>query len=134
MSAETIEAYYRAFNARDYRNMVGLLADGVVHEVNQGPREVGREAFATFLERMDAAYSEQIDGLVVMADDSGLRYAAEFTVMGRYLKADPGFPEARGQHYSLSAGAFFEVRDGVIERVTTYYNLTEWLRQVGAGS
>ena len=28
--------------------------------------------------------------------------------------------------------AFFEVRDGLVARVTNYYNLTTWLRQVGA--
>jgi steroid delta-isomerase-like uncharacterized protein len=40
-------------------------------------------------------------------------------------------PEARGQSYSLPAGAFFDVRGGKIARVTTYYNLQEWIRQVG---
>jgi steroid delta-isomerase-like uncharacterized protein len=66
-----------------------------------------------------------------MVDASGTRGAAEFLVEGKYLKAEPGFPAARGQAYRLPAGAFFELRDGKIARVTTYYNLAEWLRQVG---
>ena len=131
MSAQTIRAYYRAFNARDYQGMLALLSDDVIHDVNQGEREVGRDRFAAFLERMDGAYSEQVDDLVVMADDSGRRFAAEFTVIGRYQKSEPGFPEAHGQSYRLPAAALFGVLDGSIQRVTTYYNLREWLRQVG---
>lgn len=52
---------------------------------------------------------------------------------GEYLKTDPSLPEAHGQHYVLPAGAFFAIRDGRIARVTTYYNLQDWLKQVGAG-
>lgn len=133
MSVQTIRAYYRAFNARDYQGMLSLLDDDVAHDVNQGPREVGRDRFTAFLARMDAAYSEQVDDIVVMADDSGRRFAAEFTVIGRYLKSEAGFPEANGQSYRLPAAGFFEVLDGKIRRVTTYYNLNEWLRQVGGG-
>jgi ketosteroid isomerase-like protein len=29
-------------------------------------------------------------------------------------------------------GAFFEVRDGKVARVTNYYDLQSWLQQVGA--
>jgi steroid delta-isomerase-like uncharacterized protein len=60
------------------------------------------------------------------------RAAAEFVVHGRYLATDEGLPEAKGQTYVLPAGAFLEVREGRIARVTTYYNLQDWLRQVGA--
>jgi steroid delta-isomerase-like uncharacterized protein len=60
-----------------------------------------------------------------------VRFAAEFTVVGTYLQADPGMPDARGQSYELAAGAFFELDDGVIQRVTSYYNLRDWLQQIG---
>ena len=32
----------------------------------------------------------------------------------------------------LRAGAFFDIRDGKIVRVTNYYNLEHWLKQVQA--
>jgi steroid delta-isomerase-like uncharacterized protein len=130
MTVQLIEAYYRAFNARDYTGMLALVGDEVKHDINQGPREVGRDAFAVFLERMDERYSEQVSELVVMADERGERFAAEFTVTGRYLKADAGFPAAHGQRYEVPAGAFFEVDDTQIMRVTMYYNLRDWLEQV----
>lgn len=132
MTRQLIESYYRAFNARDYAGMLELVSDDVIHDVNQGPREQGRAAFQQFLERMDACYREQLVDIVLMADSSGTRFAAEFTVLGTYLKADAGLPEAHGQSYSLPAGAFLEVRDHKISRVTTYYNLQDWLAQVSA--
>ena len=131
MTAQIVRAYYDAFNAGDYPAMLGLLTNDVVHDVNQGEREVGKDHFALFLSRMNDAYREQIGDLVVMSDESGTRFAAEFSVSGTYQKGEPGFPAARGQRYTLPAGAFFEVRDGKIARVSTFYNLNEWLRQVG---
>ena len=58
------------------------------------------------------------------------RAAAEFVVNGVYLQTDDGLPEARGQTYVLPAGTFFTLRDGRIQRVTTYYNLADWIAQV----
>jgi steroid delta-isomerase-like uncharacterized protein len=132
MSADLIRAYYEAFNRRDYAAMLDLLTDDVAHDVNQGGREVGKEAFRAFLGHMDRTYSERLRDIVVMTDPDGRHAAAEFVVEGTYLATDEGLPEARGQTYTLPAGTFFEVRDGRIARVTTYYNLQDWLRQVGA--
>lgn len=131
MSVQVIEAYYRLFNARDYPGMLALVADEVVHEINQGEREIGRDLFAVFLERMDRLYRENLTELVVLSEPSGVRFAAEFTVVGKYLSAEPGLPAAHGQTYELSAGAFFELDDGIIQRVTSYYNARDWLEQVG---
>jgi steroid delta-isomerase-like uncharacterized protein len=69
--------------------------------------------------------------LVLFADPSGTRAAAEFTVLGTYRSTDEGLPAATGQTYELPAGAFFTIQEGRIARVTMYYNLTDWLRQVG---
>ena len=131
-STELISRYYAAFNRGDFEGMLALVSDDVAHDVNQGGRELGRDAFRSFLARMNLSYSEQVVELVVCESASGTRCAAELDVIGTYLKSDPGFPEARGQRYRLPAGAFFEVRAGLIARVTTYYNVREWLAQVGA--
>jgi steroid delta-isomerase-like uncharacterized protein len=125
-----IRAYYAAFDAGDRQAMLALLADDVAHDVNQGGRRLGKAAFRAFLAQMDAAYAERIEDLVVMVDATGTRAAAEFTVVGQYLRTDPGLPEARGQAYRLPAGAFLEIRDGRITRITTHYNLRDWIAQV----
>jgi steroid delta-isomerase-like uncharacterized protein len=130
---ETILAYYAAFNRRDWNAMLGLLAEDVAHDLNQGEREVGREAFRAFLERMDDAYAEQLRNIVAMCTPDGSQAAAEYVVHGEYKKSDAGLPEARGQKYVLPGGAFFTLREGRIARVTNYYNLREWIRQVEGG-
>lgn len=122
--------YYAAFNRGDWNAMLALLTDDVAHDLNQGARETGRDAFAAFLARMDRSYREQLRDIVVMACPDGARAAAEYVVHGEYLVADEGLPPARGQKYVLPGGAFFELRDGKIARVTNYYNLQDWIAQV----
>ncbi len=109
-----------------------LVTDDVVHDVNQGEREIGITALRAFMARMNESYSELLVDLVVMAHAEGMRAAAEFVVLGTYLKADEGLPAARGQEYRLAAGAFFAIRDGKVARITNYYNLQDWIAQVGA--
>ena len=125
-----INAYYDAFNRADWEGMLALLTDDVAHDLNQGARETGREAFRAFLARMDHSYSEQLREITVMVSADGTRAAAEYVVHGTYKAGDTGLPEARGQQYVLPGGAFFEVRNGRIARVTNYYNLEDWIAQV----
>lgn len=126
-----IAEYYAAFNALDIERFLGLLTDDVVHDINQGGRETGRDAFRSFLARMDRSYSEQIVEISITVNDDGSRAAAEFIVLGTYKATDEGLPEATGQTYRLPAGAFFEIRGGKVARISNYYNLQDWLRQVG---
>jgi steroid delta-isomerase-like uncharacterized protein len=125
-----IKSYYEAFNAGNMRTFLSLLTEDVIHDINQGSVEVGRDAFARFMDRMRVHYDEQVVDLVVMATDDGRHAGAELKILGTYLKTDAGLPEAGGQRYSLPVGAFFAVRDGQIARVTNYYNLQAWLHQV----
>ena len=127
-----IEQYYAAFNRRDWPAMLDCLADEVVHDLNEGRRETGREAFRAFLARMERSYVEQLRDIVVFATASGERAAAEYVVHGSYKATDDGLPEAQGQRYVLPGGAFFAITQGRITRVTNYYNLQDWLTQVGA--
>ena len=125
-----IRDYYSAFNAGDIQGFLALLSDDVVHDINQGGSEKGKKAFAAFLDRMNRSYEEQIVELAVMVNEDGSRAASEFIVLGKYLKTDEGLPPAQGQGYRLPAGAFFEVKNGKVARVSNYYNLQDWLKQV----
>ncbi|MDI7863824.1 nuclear transport factor 2 family protein [Rhizobiaceae bacterium n13] len=132
MSAvDIIRAYYDAFNRQDMEAFLDLLADDVIHDINQGERQTGKETFRSFMDHMNRCYREQLTDMVVMANAEGTRGAAEFVVNGEYLATDSGLPEAKGQTYKLPAGAFFDIRDGKVARVTNYYNLNDWIAQVG---
>jgi steroid delta-isomerase-like uncharacterized protein len=130
-TTELVLAYYAAFNRGDREAMLALLTDDVAHDLNQGAREIGRDAFAAFMARMDRCYREQLRDIVVMASPDGHRAGAEYVVHGEYLADDDGLPPAKGQTYVLPGGAFFAIRDGRIARVTNYYNLQDWIAQVG---
>lgn len=129
-----VRAYYAAFNDGDKAAFLALLTEDVVHDINQGAREVGQAAFAAFFDRMGRAYRERLEDIVVMTTPDGARAAAEFTVHGEYLAAEDGLPPAYGQRYVLPAGAFFALRDGKVARITNYYNVQDWIRQVGTGA
>lgn len=125
-----IRSYYAAFNKGDAEGMLALVSETIAHDVNQGPRRTGKTAFGEFCQHMARCYVEELKGIVIMVNDEGTRAAAEFNVHGKYLATDEGLPEAKGQTYVLPAGTFFAVEGGKITRVTTYYNLTDWLLQV----
>ncbi|MGV8942261.1 MAG: ketosteroid isomerase-related protein [Lysobacter sp.] len=127
-----IQTYYDAFNRGDREATLALLSEDVVHDLNQGAREVGRSAFRDFFERMDRSYAEQLKDVVIMTSIDGRRAAAEYVVHGTYLAADEGLPPANGQRYVLPGGAFFGIEGGKITRVTNYYNLGDWIAQVSA--
>ncbi len=135
MQSETrdlIERYYAAFNRDDAAGMLECLTEDVAHDINQGERQSGKDAFAAFLAHMDRCYRERLTDIVIMVDETGARAAAEFVVHGEYLVTDEGLPEAQGQTYVLPVGAFFDIAGGKIARVSVYYNLADWTRQVEA--
>jgi steroid delta-isomerase-like uncharacterized protein len=90
-------------------------------------------SFAEFCRHMANCYREDLEDVVIMATSDGTRASAEFCVSGICRATDGGLPPARGQVYRLPAGTFFAVRNGRICRVSTDYNLADWLTQVRDG-
>jgi steroid delta-isomerase-like uncharacterized protein len=127
---EVVKTYFAAFNAGDVDGMLDCLSDDVAHHVNEGRIRHGKEAFRAFCDHMNRCYRENLTDMVIFASEDGGRAAAEYVVNGTYLQTDEELPEARGQSYRLPAGSFFDIRDGRIARVTTYYNLADWSAQV----
>jgi steroid delta-isomerase-like uncharacterized protein len=127
MSAHDIAtAYYKAFNQKDWAGMLALVDPNIQHDSNQGPTRVGKAMFTQFLKHMDDCYDETLTDVVVMSESTNTRVACEFTVNGTYKKTDGDLPEAVGQTYTLPAGSFLAIANGLITRVTTYYNLPLW--------
>jgi steroid delta-isomerase-like uncharacterized protein len=132
-TTDVIRRYYDTFNSGDRESFLALLNENVEHGLNQAAPEVGVDAFRQFLQRMDYSYAEQIEELeIFVGEDEPTRGAAEFYIRGTYLNTDEGLPPASGQQYRLRVGAFFDVQEGKVSRITNYYNLQEWLRQISA--
>ncbi|KFI27165.1 isopropylmalate/homocitrate/citramalate synthase [Haematobacter massiliensis] len=128
----TLRRYYEAFNNGSLDGMLAELSEAFVHNVNEGGTRTGKERFAEFGAHMAECYRENLTDIVLFATPDGTRGAAEFVVNGTYLKTDGDLPPAHGQTYVLPAGAFFSLEGGKITRVTTFYNLADWIRQVSA--
>ncbi len=126
----TLRRYFDAFNAGDVDGMLAELSDDVAHHVNEGKVRSGKTAFAEFCAHMNRCYRENLTDIVLFSAKDGTRGAAEFTVNGTYLATDSGLPAAKGQTYRLPGASLMSLQDGKITRVTTYYNLADWLRQV----
>ncbi len=122
-----IETYYEAFNRQQPKKMLECLHEEIHHDMNQGATQVGKQKFAQFLDHMNVCYSEKLKDIVIMTPESGTKASARFLVDGIYLKTDGDLPPAHKQKYLIPAGTFFEFKDNLISRVTTYYNLPEWI-------
>ena len=127
---QIVQQYYTHFNQKNWQGMLDLLHPEVRHEPNQGEVRIGNEMFTEFMQKMDDAYDETLTDMVFFSSSDEARIAAEFVVNGTYKQAEEGLPPAHGQKYVLPAGAFLEVKEGKITRVTTYYNLPLWIKLV----
>ena len=127
---QLILAYVEAFNRHDLEGQLAVLHPEIEHEINEGPTEIGIEAFRQFKEKMNLHYREQlVDVQIYSHRNSGV---CEFICNGEYLATDAGLPEARGQRYSIRAAFFVTVKGGKISRMTSYYNLKHWIDAVSA--
>lgn len=110
IAKELIKNYYDAFNRQDMEVFLDFLSDDVIHNINQGDCQNGKDAFAKFMSHMNICYKEKVTNLVVMVSDDGTRAAAEFIIEGTYLVTDKGLPEAKQQQYRLPVGAFLVLK------------------------
>ncbi|MCB1511223.1 MAG: nuclear transport factor 2 family protein [Hyphomicrobiaceae bacterium] len=131
---DLIERFMAAVNAADVDAMLECVADDLIHDVNQGERRLGKSRFHAYAARMSHHYKETLSGIVVMLTPDGTRAAAEYNISGTYVATDGGLPEANGQTYALPGAMFFAIKDGRIQRLSHYYNLTDWIIQVTGGS
>jgi len=131
MKNETIvKNYLDCFNANNRQGMIDLLSPSVKHFINQGSLEVGTEKFEKFLNHMDHCYEEKLVDVTILGSADSNKVAAEFRVLGTYLKTDGTLPAAKGQKYDIWASGFYEISDGKISSIKVYYNLPEWIQVV----
>jgi steroid delta-isomerase-like uncharacterized protein len=126
-----VRRYYDAFNRGDTEDMLACVADDVIHDLNQGERRLGKERFRAFCARMAHHYKEELREIAVMGSADGARAAAEFNVHGGPIwPAKRACPRPRASAMSCPPARSSPSATAKIVRVTTYYNLTDWIMQV----
>lgn len=125
-----IKNYYQFFNQKNYTQMLDMISDQITHETNQGTARIGKEKFNEFLKHMDTCYNENLTDINVFCSENSNRLAAEFIVNGTYKVTDSGLPPAKNQKYKIPAATFFTIENSKITKVSTHYNLNEWIEMV----
>ncbi len=129
----TVQAFFDAINASDFDALLDLLHEDVVHDINEADRQIGKPSFRVQLIQAKSAFDETLSDISIMIAENSARVAAEYTRRGTYTQTTNGLPPADGQAFSLQAGTFFEIEDGLITRVTNYFNKAELVRQLSEG-
>jgi steroid delta-isomerase-like uncharacterized protein len=134
VAADWVQEFLDAWNARDVEAVVGFLHEDVVYtDVPLGARVEGRAAVREFATRIMSAYSSDFRrelGEIVVAD--GTTYAFEWTETGTNDLGAPGsrFPRT-GRPFSFPVVSIGRLRDGRIVEHRDYWDLADYLQQVG---
>ena len=120
MSRAAVEAYFRAVNADAFADLAEVFAEDVeIHTVGAGP-VVGREAALAHFPAVLANYAEHSDR-VTRWIETPETIVTEIDFEGKL---------ADGRPVAFSALDVFDLRDGRIVRVTTWYDTRDVRRQV----
>jgi steroid delta-isomerase-like uncharacterized protein len=122
--------YLAAMNAHDAEKMLTFLTDDAVYEctplgkVSKGKKEIKDFISNTFTDFPDFKI-EMKSGF--KAGDWG---ASEWVMSGTFAHSSTGMP-ATGKKFSVRGSTINEFSGGKISRNTNYWNLAEFLQQVG---
>ncbi|MFI5609969.1 nuclear transport factor 2 family protein [Amycolatopsis sp. NPDC051903] len=120
----TVEGYFSAINAERFPELTEVFtADVEIHTVGAAP-VVGREAAITHFAKLLAGYAEHEDRVTrwIEADDAGTgSVVTEIDFTGRLLDGRP---------IGFAALDVFDLRDGLIAKVATWYDTRDVRRQV----
>jgi len=125
--------YAAALNAHEPAEVASLYAeDAVVEQAVRGGNVFrGRAEIAGWV----AANLQGVPDLTVTTESTiaeGDRIAWAWVYRGAYTGRYPGHPAGQGQPIELRGVSLLELRDGLIERETVYFDNESFLAQVGA--
>jgi Ketosteroid isomerase-related protein len=120
-----------ALNRRDPDAAAGYLAeDCTFTNIGTGQHFVGRDPVREDFVALLAMYSEmRIEKTTFLCTSDG-HFATEWIMTGVHTGDAPGLP-ATGKPFRISGAGVGEIRDGKLARITEYWNMAEFLIQVG---
>ncbi|HEX2807829.1 MAG TPA: SgcJ/EcaC family oxidoreductase [Kineosporiaceae bacterium] len=126
----TVTARTAALNRHDAGEAAAFFAtDADLTDVGTGQRSQGRDAIREATEGFLALFTDlRIEKTSTLCTDD--RYAAEWVMSGIHTGDLPGLP-ATGRSFSVAGASVGQVRDGLIVHATEYWNMADFLTQVG---
>ncbi|MCE3551644.1 nuclear transport factor 2 family protein [Pseudonocardia sp. RS11V-5] len=120
MSRAVVEGYFAAINSDSFADLAAVFADDVeIHTVGATP-VVGREAALAHFPKVLASYAEHEDRVTRWIETPGA-IVTEIDFEGKL---------ADGRPVVFCALDVFDLRDGRIAKVTTWYDTRDVRRQV----
>jgi len=126
-----VERWAAAWNAHDPAAMAALFTDdGLYEDLGFEWYSGGKAMIASWVEVTTAGVPDvRIE--LVEAFQAGDRATAEWNFAGTHTGSfAPDLPPT-GRAFSVRAASVFELEGDLIRRVTDYYNLATWQRQLG---
>ncbi len=125
-----IHQYYEYIEKEDIDNFIRLLSADVVHEINQGETERGKQKFRNFMEDQFSHGKFDIKDLIILTSPDGKYATTRFICSGEYYKTLAGYPSAKGQKWEIPVVSFFKIEQGKISHVAVYFNDTAFRKQL----
>jgi steroid delta-isomerase-like uncharacterized protein len=127
----TLEEWATGWSSHDMERVASLFSDDCVYEdatmgvVNRGKVELRGFARAIFEAFPD--FTVGLTSRFVAGEWGGM----EWTMAGTHQGDLPGLP-ATGRRFSLRGSAIVELRQGKIKRLTDYWDMATFMKQIGA--
>jgi steroid delta-isomerase-like uncharacterized protein len=131
MDAEFLRRYLGSWNRHAIDELLGNFTDDATYvDVALGQTHAGKVAMRAFFASLEAEFSSdyQFDPGLMVITDTG--YAAEWVMRGTHDRTSAMLP-ATGKSFAIHGASIGELRNGKIGRNTDYWNMTEFLMQVG---
>jgi steroid delta-isomerase-like uncharacterized protein len=131
--ADWMRAYNDAWSSRDPESVLGFMSDDVVYtDVALGERLEGKSAVREYVAGLQTNFSSDYRfewGQAVATDEA---FATEWIMLGTHDRGDEerGLP-ATGQRFQLSGVSIGRRRDGKVVEEKNYWNMADFLTQVG---
>ena len=130
--ADWIESYIEAWNRHDTGALLQhMTPDAVYTDYALGESHHGHDGIRAFLDSMETAFSSDYRWELVSFFSTESRYAFEWIIRGTHDRGTDQLP-ASGKPFEVHGVAVGTLQQGKIRDHRDYWNMVEFLTQVGA--
>ncbi len=120
MDRERMEAYYRAFNSGDHKQLKEYYSEDVVFEYRDVKLE-GREVVLDYFAGLQQGFTEKIHPLSILVDGNKVAVEVEDTFTAKVDLPDfLGSPLRQGASVTARYGGFYDTRENKICHIRLY--------------
>jgi len=129
-SLSIVAQFIENYNEKQWRNLFNVLDKHVILEQNEIAVIQGIQAFDSFICKMTHAFDERLfDIHYYYSTTCASKLSTQYQVEGYYKNGNFKRP-ANNQHYSITRYSFFEISNGKITKISTFFNRKKMIDQI----